>query len=153
MDTDIHRLIENLGAPDPDARVAAAAALGQYGALHEDASGLSAAVPELLAALGDESREVRWSAAYALGAIGEAAGVPSLLALLADPGTEGGLRLVAVKALGKIGAADAAPALIDALNKGGSRCLAAVTLRALARIGTPEALAAVEAWHTAQDGA
>jgi HEAT repeat protein len=145
MNTEIQRLIENLRAPDADTRVAAADALGQYGALHADASGLSAAVPSLLAALGDDSRDVRWSAAYALGAIGEAAGVPGLLALLADPGTEGGLRLVAIKALGKIGAADAAPALIAILRDGESRCLRVAAARSLVRIGTAEALTAVEA--------
>jgi HEAT repeat protein len=85
-------------------REAAAAALGRIG----DA----AAVPGLLAALRDESWQVREAAAEALGEIGAPA-VPGLLAALRD--AEEDVREAAAKALEQIGA-PAVPGLLAALR-------------------------------------
>jgi HEAT repeat protein len=106
-------------------REAAAKALGRIG----DA----AAVPGLLAALGDADADVRRAAAKALGEIGDAAAVPGLLAALRD--ADWRVRWAAAKALGEIGA-PAVPGLLAALrDESWQVCEAAA--EALGEIGAP----------------
>src|SRR5215204_4317297 len=57
---------------DPNMRYWAAESLGKFGPEAQSA------VPDLIAALKDESKMVRMGAAYALGAIGSADAVPAL---------------------------------------------------------------------------
>jgi HEAT repeat protein len=107
------------------------------------------AVPALLEALAVGSRPTRLGVAVALGRLAEQ-GVsrprvlPELLELLNDPYPLA--RIGAAWALGRLGAAAAAPYLamalydIDAL-------VGRIAAESLARIGSADALAAVEAWR------
>jgi HEAT repeat protein len=106
-------------------RAAAARALREIG----DA----AAVPGLLAALGDASWYVREAAAAALGEIGDAAAVPGLLAALRD--AEEDVRRAAAAALGQIGA-PAVPGLLAALRDAEEDVRRAAAA-ALGQIGAP----------------
>ena len=106
-------------------RAAAARALRRIG----DA----AAVPGLLAALGDANADVRRAAA-ALGEIGYAAAVPWLLAALDD--AEARVREAAAKALGQIGDAAAVPGLLAALGDAEANVREAAAA-ALGQIGAP----------------
>lgn len=63
---------------DPNMRYYAAQSLGRFGAEAQ------AAVPDLVAALKDDSPLVRGGAAYALGEIGSADGVPALKEVAKD---------------------------------------------------------------------
>jgi HEAT repeat protein len=120
------RLIRRLGAPDPDVRLRAAAALGRLqGAVAE-------AVEPLAAALKDEDPHVRKAAALTLGDIGPAAlpALPALLEALGD-GEPSVRRRVAV-ALGELGAAEALAALAQLAShdpNDGVRRAAATALR------------------------
>jgi len=104
------------------------------------------AVPALAEALKDEDREVRSSAAKALGEIGESAvsAVPALAEALKDKGRE--VRWSAAEALGKIGepAAAAVPALVEAL-KDEEELVRQSAAEALGQIGEPAVPALVEA--------
>jgi HEAT repeat protein len=137
---EIDRLLASLDDPDPARRVAAIDALGQWDATHQTGDLSARAVQRVAAALGDPWRDVRWSAAYALGALGYAGGVPALLDLLAadDPAGDTGLRLVAIKALGKIGDGLAAPVLLALAASSESPCLRTAARRALDRISTSQ---------------
>jgi HEAT repeat protein len=106
-------------------RAAAARALRRIG----DA----AAVPGLLAALGDANADVRRAAA-ALGEIGYAAAVPGLLAALDD--AEARVREAAAAALREIGYAAAVPGLLAALGDADWRVRRAAAA-ALGQIGAP----------------
>jgi HEAT repeat protein len=64
---------------DPNMRYYAAQSLGRFGAEAQ------AAVPDLVVALKDDSALVRSGAAYALGEIGDADGVPALKEATKDP--------------------------------------------------------------------
>jgi CubicO group peptidase (beta-lactamase class C family) len=138
----VSALVEKLTGADPQAREAAARALGRMGPAAEVAierlvatfagpdayvSGAAAvalgqigpaAVPALVRALGDKNASVRWSSAIALGRIGRAAGaaVPALVTSLSD--TDDNVRYAAAIALGGLGEAarPAAPALTGALH-------------------------------------
>ena len=89
----------------------------------------------------DAEVEERENAAIDIGKIGDAAGVPALVAALGD--ADKNVRWRAAEALGEIKNAAAVPALVAALGDADAdvRRNAASALRA---IGTPEALAAVE---------
>ena len=124
---------------------AAAGALNEIG---------DTAVPKLLDALEHSSSYGRRGAAYALGRIGEATTVPRLLDALTD--SDEGVRWSVADALGKIGDPRAVPGLIELLSdtadvkywKGGRVSESAA--EALERIGTSEALLALERWALSQ---
>src|SRR5574341_148785 len=130
-------LVIALSDPDPDRRVEAASALGQYAATHTDLTGIETAAPALVRRLDDPEREVRMAAAYALGALGDPAGIEDLVAAL-NRTDDTGLRLVIVKALGKIGDAAAIPTLDQLARSEESRCLTVAAHKALGRIGVSE---------------
>ncbi len=110
----IAKLIEFLTAADIDTRADAVVALGQLGPRAAEA------VSAIETALADESSEVRHSAAWALGNMGEAQGaqaVPPLTAVLeTDPDAD--VRAQAAWALGQMGTAaePGADALLAALE-------------------------------------
>ncbi len=142
MEDDFNQILLNLNSPDPEVRVAAIDLIGQYGALYDDEGQSSSAVPQVSRALlTDESRAVRWSAAYALGAIGETAGLASLIEALGRAEADGdiGLQIVILKALGKIGGSEAVVALESMLGRAKIACLQVSTQRALKWIRTAEA--------------
>lgn len=123
-------LIEALHVEDPHMGSASAEALGQIG---------EAAVPDLIEALGDKDGIVRWYAAKTLGRIGNAAAVPGLVEQLSD--TE----LLSSKQL-----SDAERCGLPSYDLGGNTeyiRVCDVAAEALRRIGTPEALSAVEEWR------
>ena len=103
-------------------------------------------VEVLLQALNHDDPWVRRSAAIALGVIKQPADVivPALVGKLDDEAWEG--RKYSIGSLGRIGppAKDAVPALIKVLE-GPNRHLRFSATWALVQIGTPEALAAVQA--------
>ncbi|MBN1310538.1 MAG: HEAT repeat domain-containing protein [Anaerolineae bacterium] len=139
----VDALIVGLHSPDPDARLAAASGLGQYGALNRDVVALPDAVPHLIELLaGDPTREVRLNATYALGAIGQPEAVPALIDVLHQSGNDLVMQLVIVKALGKIGDPMATEILLEMSRKSTSRCICVAAAKTLERIGTPQALAA-----------
>jgi HEAT repeat protein len=117
---------------DDDVRRAAVEALGRFGDVQ--------AIKPLIARLKDTSWVVRYTAARVIGVLGDARAVEPLIACLGD-----NLNVVraAAEALVKIGAPAVEP-LIERLHDGnwGVRDAAAQALRS---IGTPEALAALEA--------
>jgi HEAT repeat protein/predicted Ser/Thr protein kinase len=132
-------LIEMLRHEDADRRRNAVVALGETRAVGQ------AAIPELLDVLEDEDEAVRCEAARALGRIGAAAAVPSLVLALSDA-TGDLVRVSAAEALGRIGprAGVAIPALIATLKHEDDRiCDAAAA--ALVAIGLPAAPALIEA--------
>jgi HEAT repeat protein len=146
INPEIQRLVAGLADIDPEARLEAVSALGQYGASNEDLRGLDThGIPALIDVLNaDPVRELRVAAAYALGAIGMPAAVPALREMLATTEDQG-LRLVIVKGLGKIVDGASVDVLSTALHTGESRCIRAAALKALQRIGTPDALRAAQA--------
>ena len=101
--------------------------------------GLSHAVPQVIAALDDPDRMVRWAAVRALAAFpveGTQAAVPGLIRVLTDEGVESeGLRRDAADALGRMGelATPAEPAL-ERARSGPERLLAAAAEEALRKI-------------------
>jgi HEAT repeat protein len=129
----IQKTLRDLADPDPDVRIAAADAIGQSPALHEDISWLPEAVAPLSAALADSDRGVRMSAAYALGSLGLAEAAEPLIGLL-DATDDRGVQLVILKSLGKIGAAEVRDRLERVRAESDSRCVRAVAARALERI-------------------
>jgi HEAT repeat protein len=139
----VKALIADLQSLSPDMRLAAASGLGQYGALNKDVSALPSAVPHLIELLrGDPVREIRSTAAYSLGAIGEPEAVPALIEALRKSGHDQGMQLVIVKALGKIGDSLAVEPLIEMMRVSTNRCISVVAVKALERIGTSKAMAA-----------
>jgi HEAT repeat protein len=140
----ILRLVEALTAPDTEARIEAASALGQFGAENEDTTGLiEMGVPALSAALlADSVREVRWAAAYALGALADASAIPALWEAYRAAARDPGLRLIIVKALGKIGHPSTIPPLMAEMQGAESRCIRAAAAKALSRIGPDQPIKA-----------
>lgn len=118
-------MLEALRGGDRSARISAAHALGEF---RDPAS-----VEPLMAALRSGDRQVAAAAVQALQDIGEPAIAPLVEAL---QGADEQVRWNAAKALSTIGDAQAAPALVRALDDPnyGTRWLAA---EALARIGRP----------------
>jgi HEAT repeat protein len=141
MNPDIQQLIDQLDENEPAARVAACNALGQFGATNADTRGLlEHGIPAIERILRDDPiREVRWAAAYALGALGDAEAIPALEAAYQQAADDTGLRLVIVKALGKTGHSDAVVGLRDKMREGESRCIRAAAAKALERIAAYEA--------------
>lgn len=140
----ILRLVETLRAPDADTRIEAASALGQFGAEHEDTIGLAEiGVPALIdVLLADPVREARWAAAYALGALGDESAISPLWAAYRANEKDTGLRLVIVKALGKIGHPSTIPQLMAEMQGAESRCIRAAAAKALSRIGPDQPIKA-----------
>jgi HEAT repeat protein len=80
IDHSVPSLVKTLKEdPDPDMRYWAAESLGKFG------PEAKSAVPDLIAALKDESKMVRMGAAYALGEVGDADAVPALQTAGNDP--------------------------------------------------------------------
>ncbi len=133
----VQGLIRLLHDRDWRVRWAGAQALWEIG---EDA------VPALLDTLRDPDEYVRRAAMRALAEIGDPA-IDGLVALLGDPNWD--VRWSAAAALHDVGDA-AVPALVAALGSESWQAAwaAAETLK---RIGTPEALRAVEQWREGQD--
>lgn len=138
MTPKIDDLIADLHHPDPEVRIAAADALGQYPSLLPDYDPTAiirarGAIPVLAEVLHtDPTRDVRKAAAYALGGLGDPAAVHTLSAALTTYAKDTGLRLVIVKALGKLGV-EAVPALQPLLDDTESLCIQTATQRALER--------------------
>jgi HEAT repeat protein/tRNA A-37 threonylcarbamoyl transferase component Bud32 len=134
-------LIDMLRHEDAFLRRIAVVALGEARSVDREA------VPELLEVLEDEDEAVRLEATRALGRIGGAAAVPSLVVALNDaPGKL--VRVSAAEALGRIGpqATVAIPALIAALKHADDWAdLRNAAARALVMIGLPAAPALIEA--------
>ncbi|MFN3650533.1 MAG: HEAT repeat domain-containing protein [Armatimonadota bacterium] len=128
------QLLKALDDPYPHVRAAAARAVGQLG----DAS----VVPRLSRLLGD-LLWVRVQAVHALADAGGEAAVPALQPLLTDPDFQ--LRYAAAAALGQVGDARSAPALMEAAGRGqGDVALAAVlSLRSIAERDPDPALRAL----------
>lgn len=129
-------LLEQLTDPDPAVRVAALAEIGQWDTDTEDPALVERAVSCAAAALQDSARAVRWEAAYALGALAHPAGIAPLEAALSRAAADGdtGLQLVIVKALGKIGTAEAIPTL-RMMQQADTPCLQVAARLALRRAG------------------
>jgi hypothetical protein len=136
----VEPLIAALGDAEAGVRANTAAALGWI----SDAR----AVEPLVASMRDAEAKVRIYAAVALGQIGEPA-VGSLIAALRD--ADEGVRVRAAEVLGRIGDARAVAPLISLLadntNWGPLSRVCDIAAGALERIGTAEAVAAVEAWR------
>lgn len=107
----IDAALRDLGSPDPRVRAAAADALGDV----PDAERPRAA-QAVVGVLGDALPEVRCTAAFALGALGETIAVAPLLERLEDGDTR--VRQAAAVALGRIGDARAFAPLAKALRDG-----------------------------------
>lgn len=123
----VKALAQGLKDPDPQVRVPVA---GMFGNLKDKSTD---AVPELVAALGDNDANVQNLASVALGQQGAGA-VPDLIRILKE-GPLSSRRWAAV-ALTRIGspARDAVPALVDSLDKGDD-ALTDQALVALAKAG------------------
>lgn len=144
----VEPLMAALSDDDDTLRANAAWALGE---LKE-----SRAVEPILMLLKDEWSYPRQQAAVALGKIGGPQAVDGLIAALAHPDMH--VRAAAIESLGRIGDRRAVAPLIEKLAdterlfrpfvaKRTQRRVCDVVLEALDRIGTPEAFAAIEAWH------
>ncbi len=135
-----HDLIENLAAPDLWARIAASAALRDAGesaleplcAIVTDANapfecrwraalllgeaGDARAVQPLLRARHDAALDLRQSAIWALGCLGDATAFAALVDVFTDPAEEEQLRFITAAALTNIDAERAIPLLRAALD-------------------------------------
>ncbi|MBN1564658.1 MAG: HEAT repeat domain-containing protein [Anaerolineae bacterium] len=132
-------LLTILNDDDVNVRVLAANALLSIG---------EPAVELLLAGLcGTESR-IRYFAAYILGSLKDTRAIEPLIATLHDP--EDRVRFYAVHALGNFKDTRVIQSLITALDDI-ERNMSFRAAEALTRIGTPEALAAVEEWRAQQN--
>ena len=109
----------------------------------EDTALHARAVEPLIAALKGSDRVMQWRAAEALGTLGAARAVEPLIAALKD--SKSSVRMSAAEALGKLGDARAVGWLINALK--GDRDVRWRAAKALRRIGTPGALAAVREYE------
>ena len=98
---------------------------------------------EKLAELLTQSRyaEVRKAAAVALGKVGSADSVPSLLRALDDP--EQNVRWFAVEALRKLDAVQAVPRISESLRQDGSARVRQVAAEALGELGQPAGVVAL----------
>ncbi|MHA1730904.1 MAG: HEAT repeat domain-containing protein [Promethearchaeota archaeon] len=131
--------------PDPDVRVAAIESIGRL-ALAEGSR-------EALEGLRDyENVDVRFTAAQALGSIGDPSTTRGLVEALSDP--DGRVRKYAAESIGKIGAAarDAVPSLVRAYE-GGSLDLKETVVRALGQVGGADAVQKLASWLDSEDSA
>jgi HEAT repeat protein len=126
--------------------VAVAEALGRIGS--DDA------VPGLMEAIRHDDPDVRRAAAESLGMIKDSRALPGLLEALHD--SVGYVRRAAAGALGAIGDDAAVPGLVARLADDGKEwwedeAVSDMAVRALERIGSGKALAAVEDWRRARN--
>lgn len=130
-------LVALLDDPSYDVRVEAVRALGLGGG--------AIAGPRLLLMLEDGERRQLWDhVAWALGELGCAPAVPRLRVLATDDAMPNRIRAMAVRALGKIGAREAADDIAAILAAGGdSRHLQGSCARSLARLDAVEHAALV----------
>lgn len=140
-------LEQTLDDPHQTVRRRAAWALGKIGD--------PAAVPALIAALRDPQGEVRFETARSLGYIGVAAAVPALITALRDPDNR--TRGCAIWALGEIGDPSAVPGLVKRLKDPETfwvwdeARLCDTAAESLQKIGTLDALTALEKWRRQQN--
>ncbi|MBM4068265.1 MAG: c-type cytochrome [Planctomycetes bacterium] len=97
-----------------------------------------ASVP-LRGALADKDFSVRMAAVHASGLHRDASTLPTLNRMVVDEVPP--LRLKAAEALGRIGKADAVPALLESLRKGGDSFLEHALIYALIRVNDPKGTA------------
>jgi HEAT repeat protein len=117
-----------------DVRKAAAEALGKIGD--------SQAVPALLRVLSDDDNsDVRCTAAEVLGLIGDERGLAGLIAILENDNSSAPIDLGQPPRFGEG---------LNEFNRWNDKYLCKVAAEALRRIGTPEAVTAVEQWQAAQ---
>jgi HEAT repeat protein len=135
LDLTFQSHLHNLTHPNPSVRVAALDAIGQWGAEHDDDLPFEA-LARVVFTLADPDRDVRWAAAYAVGAIGEPSATPVLLASLDAAYADGdtGLTLVIVKALSKLASPDALTTLRDLATAAPTECVRTAAKRAIARV-------------------
>jgi HEAT repeat protein len=130
---DITTLVDQLGDHDGLKRQKARASLVSL-----DGS----AVPSLIKALSDPSRDVRWEAVKALGDIADPSAAPALVEALEDE--RFGVRWLAAEALIALGPGAALPPLMQALSRSSDsvwlRQGAHHILRTLARDGLPQSV-------------
>jgi HEAT repeat protein len=100
------------------------------------------ALPALQAALQDELSHRRWSAAAALGRLGDTAAIPVLRAALKDNDRD--FRTQVAQALAELRDAAAIPVLREALGHWDS-CVRSPAVKALGKIGDPAAIPALQA--------
>lgn len=102
------------------------------------------AIPQLLEALLDQDRNVRWLGAKVLGRIGETRAVAGLIGVLKDDVR--GVRAQASRALGMIGAKEGVPNLVQALGDEAEsvRAEAAIALGKIGYNAVSDLLAALE---------
>ena len=139
-------LLDALADKDRMIGVAAAEALGRIGS--------DEATPGLMEALRHDDPDVRRAAAEALGMIKDSRALPGLLEALHDP--VGYVRRAAAEALGAIGDDAAVPGLVARLADEGKEWweearVCDIAAQALERIGSGQALAAVEDWRRGQN--
>lgn len=141
-ETSLDPIVFDLRDADPAVRAQAATVLGL--------SGNPMVVEYLMATLAfDEDLQVKRSAAIGLGNLGHPSGLQPLLMALQSRDDE--LRTFAAEAVAKIDADDSVDLLLIALQGGAGMQLGAMD--ALARIGDPRALPALEAMVPATDAA
>ena len=160
----VDRLLRELRAPDPWRRAQAADLLGRLR--------IRRAVPLLVAALKDDSEDVRTVAARSLAMIGDSAAVPALAGALADPSrwtvslvaenlmrmgaqvvpplifllgaSDHNVRVATVQILGEIRDPVAVEPLVAILNADADLNLRAQAAAALGKLGGPRAEGALE---------
>ncbi|HHT27732.1 MAG TPA: HEAT repeat domain-containing protein [Firmicutes bacterium] len=110
-----------------------------------DSAYAAALVPDLITLFNRTSGRTRGYIADALGDIGKStsAAVPGLIAAISD--SDASVRVKAVVALGKIGAVEAVPYLMEAYRSDPSRSVRQEAIIALGRIGAADALPVIGA--------
>ncbi len=135
-------LLNTLNDPELPVRRAVAAAIANWG---------EAALPALHERLAQAPPEQRMALADILGGLGAADAVGPLLGLAQD--SDASVRAAAVMALGKLAQPEAVPVLGECLSDtaqppNADEPICYLAAAALTAIGTPEALAVVDAWRT-----
>ncbi|WP_167333500.1 HEAT repeat domain-containing protein [Nocardia concava] len=104
---------------------------------------------DLMAKLTAADEGVRWSAADALGEVGFAAAAPAIIATLSDESLH--VRARGVRALGRIGGSEVVGLLTPLLTANHPSATRLGAIEALARIGTPMAIAALQTVSSDED--